>query len=88
MKIPIPTMLLKLRNEISKPDLAWNAFAESATRPFLWRAGLTMLPMARTVPVHHPLRDGWVEFRELPNRSGRAFRQWWNGHQRDQEAGK
>jgi L-lactate dehydrogenase complex protein LldF len=75
--IPIPRMLLELRHETPPTDPAWPLYAHAATHPGLWRAGLTMLPMVSGIPVPHPMRAGWAEFRELPRRSGRAFRSWW-----------
>jgi L-lactate dehydrogenase complex protein LldF len=77
VKIPIPRMLLALRNETPPNDPAWALYAQGATHPALWRAGLTLLPMASGVPVPHPMRAGWAEFRELPKRTGRSFRGWW-----------
>lgn len=84
VNIPIPRMLLQLRDElyrngISRDGAPWPVYAFGATHPSTWRAGLTMLPMASAVPVPHPLKAGWGEFRELPAREGRAFRSWWSG---------
>ncbi len=81
VKIPIPAMLLDIRRQAaeSESDSApWAAYALGATRPALWRAGLTMLPLASKVAVH-PMKSGWAEFRELPARTGRDFRRWQRG---------
>ena len=82
VQIPIPRMLLQLRDEAFKAGVAgdsapWGVYAFGATHPSTWRAGLKMLPMAESVPVPHPLKSGWGEFRELPHRQGRSFRSWW-----------
>jgi L-lactate dehydrogenase complex protein LldF len=82
VKIPIPRMLLQLRDEAKRTGAVhdsapWPAYVFGATHPSLWRAGLTMLPMASNVPVPHPLKAGWAEFRTLPHRQGAAFREWW-----------
>jgi len=82
VKIPIPSMLLRLRDEafragVIKDPVAWQAYATGALNPRLWRTGLTMLPMASKV-APHPMKSGWAEFHDLPTRSGRDFRRWWN----------
>ncbi|MFX5271998.1 hypothetical protein ABTD28_19955, partial [Acinetobacter baumannii] len=51
VKIPIPRMLLQLRDEavrrgVLKEDIPWSMFAVGATSGFRWRVGLKMLPMA------------------------------------------
>ena len=80
VKIPIPHMLLLLRDEafragVIKEPIPWSGFAFAGTNPAIWRTGLTMLPMASAVP--HPMRWGWSEFRDEPKRVGRTFRSWW-----------
>ena len=82
VKIPIPRMLLQLRDEAMRKGVAenpipWTLFTFGATSGLRWRAGLKMLPMARV--AKHPLKNGWTEFRELPKKEGRDFRKWWNG---------
>lgn len=82
VKIPIPRMLLQLRDEAARAGAVhdsapWSLYAFGATHPGLWRSGLKMLPMASSIPAPHPMRSGWAEFRELPHREGRAFRDWW-----------
>lgn len=83
VKIPIPRMLLQLRHDATEakavPDSTpWGIFAMGATRPWQWRAGLKLLPVAGQIPVPHPMRVGWAEFREMPEREGRDFRGWWH----------
>jgi len=82
VKIPIPRMLLQLRDEavrkgVLKEDIPWSMYSFGATSGFRWRMGLKMLPMAKA--AKHPMKDGWTEFRELPTKEGRDFRKWWNG---------
>lgn len=82
VKIPIPSMLLRLRDEakragVSHDPVVWQAYAKGALNPTLWRTGLTMLPMASKF-APHPMKSGWAEFHDLPARSGRDFRRWWN----------
>jgi L-lactate dehydrogenase complex protein LldF len=86
VKIPIPRMLLQLRDEakragVGQDSAPWPAYVFGATHPSLWRAGLIMLPMASSVPVSHPLKSGWGEFRTLPHREGQVFREWWRKRQ-------
>lgn len=81
VKIPIPSMLLKLRDEGTragaiKDPANWNLFAAGATNSGRWRLGLKLLPMAAGL-APHPMKSGWGEFHDLPKREGRAFRDWW-----------
>lgn len=81
VQIPIPRMLLELRDEafragVARDGLPWNGYAFGARHPSLWRAGLKMLPMAEHVPSKWT--RSWSEFRELPAKSGRSFRSWWH----------
>ena len=85
VRIPIPSMLLKLRDEgyrkkVINDGIPWSLFEMGATRPFLWRSGLTMVPMAGLVP--HPLKNAWTGVRELPKREGESFRAWWSKHEK------
>lgn len=70
--IPIPDMLLRLRDEATKAGikdgLPWAAFGAAATSSGLWKKGLKMLPMAGKLPGAPP----------LPPKQGRNFRRWWN----------
>ena len=82
VKIPIPRMLLQLREEavrkgLIKENIPWAAFSVGSTSGFRWRMGLKMLPMAPL--VKHPAKAGWEEFKDLPKKQGRDFRKWWNG---------
>jgi len=81
VKIPIPSMLLKLRDEGTragaiKDPANWNLFAAGATNAGRWRMGLKLLPMAAGL-APHPMKSGWGEFHDLPKREGRSFRDWW-----------
>jgi L-lactate dehydrogenase complex protein LldF len=80
VQIPIPRMLLQLRDEafkagVAKDGIPWPAYAYGARHPSLWRAGLKMLPLAE----HFPSKwvKSWDEFRDLPTRQGKTFRSWW-----------
>ncbi|HRF59931.1 MAG TPA: lactate utilization protein B [Fimbriimonadaceae bacterium] len=80
VKIPIPRMLLELRDEaaragLGKRDIPWKRFATLAGSELLWRAGLTLLPIARKLPS--ALGREWAQKREMPMREGRSFREWW-----------
>ena len=82
VKIPIPRMLLQLRDEavrkgVLKEPIPWGMFTFGATSGFRWRTGLKFLPMSKLAV--HPMKDGWTEFRDLPEKQGRDFRKWWNG---------
>ncbi len=78
--IPIPDMLLRLRMERQKllGEPKFDGFKAVASNPFVWKAGLKMLPMAVHVPVES--QRGWAESHGLPSREGRDFRMWWKGH--------
>lgn len=84
VKIPIPGMLLKLRDQatragVIKDPVQWGLYATGATKPGPWRMGLSLLPMASKL-ASHPMKKGWGEFHDLPQREGQAFREWWSGH--------
>jgi len=85
VRIPIPRMLLQLRDEsvqkkVVKDPVPWSLFSIGARQPFLWKAGLTMLPMASKMP--HPLKSQWASSREVPEGDQGEFRKWW----KDREA--
>ncbi len=85
VQIPIPHMLLMLRDEafragVIKEPIPWSAYAFAGTNPTVWKAGLTVLPMASVAP--HPMKWGWSEFRENPTRIGRNFRKWWGSREK------
>ena len=82
VKIPIPRMLLQLREEavrtgVLKEPIPWSMFVFGATSGLRWRTGLKLLPMSKM--AQHPMKNGWTEFRDLPEKQGRDFRKWWNG---------
>lgn len=77
VKIPIPALLLKLRNEATrsgavKSPVPWPILAQLAQRDALWRASLALLPIVDSLPTP------WTEHRENPRRQGREFRRWMN----------
>ena len=80
VRIPIPKMLLQLRDETFRAGantdhIPWKVFAIGATKPFIWKSGLMMLPMAPMVP--HPLANAWKSSRNLPENNEHSFRKWW-----------
>ncbi|MDR3692040.1 MAG: LutB/LldF family L-lactate oxidation iron-sulfur protein [Fimbriimonas sp.] len=82
VKIPIPKLLLNLRDEavrkgVVKDAIPWGTFSVGTTSGFRWRMGLKLLPMAGL--VKHPMKAAWEEFKELPTKEGRDFRGWWRG---------
>jgi L-lactate dehydrogenase complex protein LldF len=82
VKIPIPRMLLQLRDEGVRSgaideQAPWGLYAKATTSDWKWRIGLKMLPMASQFP--HPLKDRWAQDRTVPHRTGRSFRKWWHG---------
>jgi len=84
VKIPLPEMLLKLRDESKRVGAVqdpapWGVYAAGAIHPTVWRIGLKMLPIASKL-LPHPMKAGWLEFKELPERQGRDFRTWWQNH--------
>jgi L-lactate dehydrogenase complex protein LldF len=81
VRIPLPDMLLKLRDEdyragVAKDGIPWRWFGRGASSVGLWKAGIKLLPIASKLP--HPLKSAWTENRALPERRG-DFRRWWNG---------
>lgn len=79
VRIPIPHMLLRIRSEAKlDADAPWRGFADVATHPWRWRAGLRLLPLASRVPT--PQAKAWSIAREQPRRMGRDFRAWWREH--------
>jgi hypothetical protein len=74
-------MLLQLRDETNRAGAVtdpagWAAYSFGARHASFWRAGLRLLPIASALP--HPLKSGWTEFREMPQRVGEGFRDWWH----------
>lgn len=79
VQIPIPHLLLRIRSEANlEPDAPWGGFADLATHPWKWRAGLRLLPLAGRVPTTQA--KAWSMAREAPRRIGRDFRAWWREH--------
>lgn len=78
VKIPIPEMLLLLRDEyVSKggdPSGPWGAFAAAAGDPAKWRIAIGA---AQALGPFAALLRGWTDTREPPARVGRDFRRWW-----------
>lgn len=75
--IPIPEMLLHLRDEATregaiKQGPEWAVFRTLAQRDTLWRASLSMLPLATRLP------SPWSKVRDNPSRRGRDFRRWFH----------
>jgi len=82
VKIPIPKMLLQLREEairkgVLKDNIPWSMFSVGSTSGFRWRMGLKLLPMAPL--ARHSAKSGWEEFKDMPKKEGKDFRKWWNG---------
>ena len=81
VRIQIPRMLLQLRDETfragaNNDHIPWKVFSMGATKPFVWKSGLMMLPMAPLVP--HPLASAWKSSRDLPKSEHQNFRKWWS----------
>ena len=78
VKIPIPEMLLQLRDEyVSKGGDSggpWGAFAAAASDPSKWRMAIGA---TQALGPFAGLLGGWTETREPPSRGGRDFRRWW-----------
>lgn len=85
--IPIPKMLLALREESHRDNLpgpkgapAWGPWSFLSVRPRLWRLALGLLhrfgpgPVGRTpsAPIRH-----WRKYHDLPARPAQSFRSWW-----------
>lgn len=82
VKIPIPRLLLQLRDEsvrkgAVKDPIPWGAFAAGATQPWAWKTGLSLMPMA--FPLAKSSQAGYGEAHELPKPDGVSFRKWWRG---------
>lgn len=91
--IPIPDLLLRLRNRASEagiksPDSPpMGGFVALATRPGLWRAGLSASKMLNALPASllpaPPLKQ-WLKSRDLPDWRGGEFRKWMKARQSKQ----
>jgi L-lactate dehydrogenase complex protein LldF len=81
VRIPIPRMLLQLRDETfqagaNTDNIPWKVFSMGATKPFVWKSGLMLLPLAPMAP--HPLKSAWKSSRDLPKNDQESFRAWWS----------
>lgn len=84
VKIPIPDMLLQLRDEafrkgVFHDPVPWSLYSFGARRPWAWRLGLKMLPLAESLPS--PAKASWSEYRSMPKPQGSSFREWWKQRQ-------
>lgn len=68
VKIPIPDMLLHLRDENGDKG-SWNGFSIMANDPKKWAPAKSAARIGPAV--------GWSEFRDGPNKEGESFRDWW-----------
>ncbi len=80
VKIPIPDMILHLRNEALKANAAtrenWRAFVSLASHPAMWKFAMRWSGLSGVLPLD-PIRR-WKRHRAWPKREGTAFRRWWN----------
>jgi L-lactate dehydrogenase complex protein LldF len=87
VNIPIPDMLLKLRNrgkeehaaksQIASPGMG--PWASLAMRPVAWRTALSAGHIMNVLPkslIPHPAAQTWLKDRTLPKWEGGAFRKW------------
>lgn len=76
--VPIPDMLLQLRNDAKKHGLGhgppFEPFAAMAANASRWSGALRMLPLASALP--NPALSAWTDERAMPEREG-DFRRWW-----------
>lgn len=68
VKIPIPDMLLHLRDENGDKG-SWNGFSIMANDPKKWAPAKSAARIGPAV--------GWSEFRDGPDKEGGSFRDWW-----------
>jgi L-lactate dehydrogenase complex protein LldF len=80
VKIPIPEMLLRLRDENARATRRkrspWPLFALAASDPGRWALAIAAV---RMLGPFAGLVRGWSRHREPPIRTGRDFRRWWRG---------
>lgn len=87
VNIPIPDMLLKLRNrgkvehaakgQIASPDMG--PWASMAMRPAVWKTALMGGHIINILPkslIPHPAARTWLKDRTLPKWQGGEFRSW------------
>lgn len=75
VRIPLSQLLVKLRHQSLEANSPYQGFAEVATKPWLWKAGMTMLPVAKGIP--HTMVEGFEATHEWPEAKGPSFRRWW-----------
>jgi len=95
VRIDIPHQLVHLRHRaVNEPSpmnsvrerLTWKLWAWAMSGP--WRYRLAMwavrwgVRLAKFLPWHPGKLGAWTRGRELPQPSGRAFRNWWKRHGR------
>jgi L-lactate dehydrogenase complex protein LldF len=96
VNIPIPDLLLRLRNRgkeehaelasVATPGLG--GFAWMASQPLAWKAALTAGKAMNVVPtslIPVPALRAWEKQRTLPDWRGGEFRKWWKKHEREPE---
>ena len=97
VKIEIPKVLLRLRQEAKEAELqqgagqaeraSFQAFAYAASRPAVWRlamrAARAMQPRLpkKAMALAAPLR-GWMSERDLPELAPKSFRELWKERRR------
>jgi len=91
MDIPIPDLLLRLRDKAHKEHVHSPAaipmapFATLATSPSLWRTAMTMSKAMNHLPIQvapiKPLQD-WLGIRTLPEFHGGDFRKWYKARKK------
>ena len=91
MAIPIPDLLLRLRDKAHRAGIHSPAaipmlpFATLATSPSLWRTSMTLSKAMNHLPLQYapikPLQD-WLGQRTLPQSHGGDFRKWMKARQK------
>lgn len=95
--IPIPDMLLKLRNRAHLLGLktrhvpSMEPFVKLATKPALWKMAMILGKAIDLLPLKMQKLPGiqeWLKLRTLPSWKGGEFRRWMKKHQRRKGKGK
>ena len=86
-KIPLPDLILKMRDKIKKAqipvpnDINFKPWAFFASSPKLWRTLMPLNKIANLFPLD-AIKIGplgrWLKFRTLPKFNGGDFRKWFN----------
>ena len=86
-KIPLPDLILKMRDKIKKAqipvpnDINFKPWAFFASSPKLWRTLMPLNKIANLFPLD-AIKIGplgrWLKFRTLPKFNGGYFRKWFN----------